>query len=423
MKRFLALCFFFLLPLQPLTAQAADSTRDADWREDAAFLWQQIQTIHPDPFRVTTQTAFEQMVSDLNAEIPTLSDAQIVVRLFEIIAALRDGHSWLGFQQTDYPMRYYPLYFYPFSDGLYLVQAAPDDADWVGARLIRIGTTDIMQVRQMLEPLAPRDNDFSGLVTLPMRLSNVDMLLGTGIITDADHAGYVLERTDGEQITLNPTPELFAQFSQPIPLQWRLPQAEKPLALSRVDEAFWWTYLDGDQVIYVQYNQVVSRSTSAPQTLSALRTELESALASGTIRRVILDLRYNAGGDINTARPLRSFFSGSDFFSVPGNLIVLTGRNTFSAGVVFSLWLEHEAAPIFMGESTGGRPPMFENAREITLPHSKLHGQIATQARHDYPGDDTRATIAPQVSVLLSSADYFNQLDPVLVAALAYTES
>ena len=428
MKRFL-LCLALLvltlqpLTLQPLTAQAVDATRDAGWREDAAYLWKQIQAIHPDPFRVTSQAAFEQMASELDAQIPTLSDAQIVTRLFAMIAALRDGHSSIAFQQTDYPLRYYPLYFYPFSDGLYLIEAAPEYADWVGARLIRIGMTDTAQVTQQLEPLGPRDNDFSGLVTLPMRLSNADVLLGTGLIADVDHADYLLERADGEQITITPAPELFSDFSASIPVQWRLPQAEMPLSLSRVDEAFWWMTLDDGATVYAQYNQVVSRNAQSGKTIAAFSNELDDALATGSVKRLILDLRYNAGGDVNTARPLRNFLSNTDFFDVPGNLIVLTGRNTFSAGVVFSLWLEHDAAPVFMGEPTGGRPLMFENAREITLPYSHLHGQIATRARHDYPGNDPRPTIAPQVALPLSSADYFNDVDPVLAAALAYTES
>ncbi|MEO8393776.1 MAG: hypothetical protein ABI700_12365, partial [Chloroflexota bacterium] len=260
MKRVLLCLALLLLTLQPLAAQSADSTRDSNWREDVDFLWKNIQSIHPDPFRVTSQATFEQMVSDLDAQIPTLSDAQIAVRLFEIIAALRDGHSSLWFQQTVYPLRYYPLYFYPFSDGVYLIQAAPEYADWVGARLVQIGSSDMTQVVAQVDPLGPRDNDFSGLVTLPMRLSLADVLLGTGIITDEAQPAFVLERADGEQITLNPAPESFSAFSASIPLQWRLPKAALPLSLSRIDEGFWWTYLDGDQVIYVQYNQVTARS-------------------------------------------------------------------------------------------------------------------------------------------------------------------
>ena len=41
------------------------------------------------------------MVSDLDAAIPDLTDEQIVVRLFEIVAALEDGHSWIWFTQQS----------------------------------------------------------------------------------------------------------------------------------------------------------------------------------------------------------------------------------------------------------------------------------------------------------------------------------
>jgi hypothetical protein len=421
MKRLLALCFLFLLTLQPLAAQTADPIRDENWREDVDYLWKQIQAIHPDPFRVTTQATFEQMVSDLDAQIPTLSDEQIVVRLFEIVAALRDGHSSISFIENSYPFHYYPLMFYPFSDGLYLVQAAPKYAEMVGAKLVKIGTTEIDQVIERLRPLQPRDNDWSGLVTLPMLLSMSDALLGTGLIEDADAPEYLLEQADGTQIMFNPAPIGQTEYRAAIPAPWRLPAHGDLLSFNHVDEPFWWEYLQDKSVQYVQYNQVVNRSGSL--LISDVQHAIDDALVELAARRVILDLRYNGGGDINTARGLRNFIKGQAFLKTPGNLIVLTGRNTFSAATVFSLWLEQDVDPVFMGEPTGGRPLMFENARAITLPNSQIQGQIATRARRDVPASDTRVTITPQVVVSLASTDYFSDDDPDLAAALAYTPS
>ena len=65
---------------------------------------------------------------------------------------------------------------------------------------------------------------------------------------------------------------------------------------------------------------------------------------------------------------------------------------------MFSLWLEHDVQPVFIGEPTGGKPLMFENAREITLPNSHLLGQIATRARHDVAANDPRQAVEPQVA-------------------------
>jgi hypothetical protein len=409
-----------LLFVLPLSAQA--STRDANWREDLQYLWDNIQR-HPDPFRSTSQADFEQMVSDLDAEIPNLTDEEIVVRLLQIVAALQDGHSWIAFQQSDYAFRYYPLHFYPFSDGVYVIEAAPEYADLVGARLVRIGETNAEQVVERLLLLAPHDNDSSRLVTLPMMLGIADILLGAGIIEDANQPGYVFERADGEQVTINPEPISLADFHTLIPVHWRLPEQEQPMSLSRVGEGFWWMYLEEEQAIYLQYNQTLSRSAVSGMTISSLVEELESALDTLAVNRLILDLRYNGGGDINTARPLRSFFSDNEFFHEPGNLIVLTGRNTFSAAVVFSLWLEQDVDPVFMGEPTGGKPLMFENARPITLPNSRLVGQISARARQDVDVSDTRQAIEPQLPIPPKSTDFFNGRDPVLEAALAYPDS
>jgi C-terminal processing protease CtpA/Prc len=286
----------------------------------------------------------------------------------------------------------------------------------VGARLVRIGNHDTSEVTEQLASLAPRDNESSGLVTIPMMLNLADVLIGVGLIDDATQPGYVLERADGERITLNPTPVAYAEYSAVVPVQWRLPQRESPLSLSRVDEAFWWTTLDDDQVIYVQYNQMTSRS--ADLTISALRQALQTEMSGQPIRRLILDMRYNSGGDINTGAPFRSFFHDQPLFQQPGGLIVLIGRNTFSAGTVFSLWLEQDVNPVFIGEPTGGRPLMFENARQFTLPNSHLTFQISTRARHDVVASDTRQSIEPTAAIGLSSTDYFAGVDPVLDAAL-----
>jgi hypothetical protein len=415
MKRFVTILSLLLLLGSSPSTTAQDMNATA-WKEDLQFLWDKIQYVHPDPFRSIPQATFEQMVSDLDTKIPVLTDEQIIVGMLSIVAALRDGHSSIWFQQADYPFQYYPLHFYPFSDGVYLVEAASAYADWVGARLVQIGDSDTAEVTAQLAQLAPRDNESSGLVTIPMMLNLVDVLMGVGIIHDPMQPGYVLERSDGERITLNPTPIAYVEYSADIPVQWRLPQRESPLSLSRVDDAFWWTTLDDDQVIYVQYNQMTTRSSDL--TISSLSQVLQTELSGHTVRRLILDMRYNSGGDINTGVPLRSFFADQPLFQQPGGLIILIGRNTFSAGTVFSLWLEQDANPIFIGEPTGGKPLMFENARQFTLPNSHLTFQISTRARHDVDASDIRQAIEPKVAIALSSLDYFAGSDPVLDAAL-----
>ncbi|MBK8022462.1 MAG: hypothetical protein IPK19_13805 [Chloroflexi bacterium] len=149
-------------------------------------------------------------------------------------------------------------------------------------------------------------------------------------------------------------------------------------------------------------------------------TELERALGAPEIERLILDIRYNPGGDLGTARGLHRLIQEDPRFQERGSLIVLTTRNTFSAAVVFSLWLQRDVQPVFIGEPTGGRPLMYENNRPVTLPHSRLVVYLSTRARSDVDASDTRTAIEPDRFIPLTAADYFAGRDPVLDAALAW---
>jgi hypothetical protein len=404
--------------IQPMLVESKEiqsAESQAAWREDVQYLWEQIGRMHPDPFRYTSEEAFEQLVQNLDAGIPDLTDAEIMVGVMEIVSALQDGHSALyPTVQETYPFTAYPLQFYLFSDGVYLVDADAAYEDMIGARLLQIGDVDVADVIERIGKLIPHDNDSGRRVQIPTLMVMSEVLLGTGIIENPDESAFLLELLDGEQVTVNPERVSAAEYRQILPTHWRLPNREEMFSLNRVEEGLWWTYLEDSQALYVQYNTVLTRASAA------LQAEIEEAIINLPVNRMILDLRYNYGGDINTARPFFTLLKEQELLQQPDSLIVLISRNTFSAAVVFSLWLEQDLTPVFIGEATGGRPLMFENARQVVLPNSKLKVQISTRARQDVEDGDTRSAIEPQVLVEWSSVDYFAARDPILEAALAY---
>jgi hypothetical protein len=425
MKRWMIVFMVCSLLLASLPALAQDPLQSEDstaaWREDLSYFWEKIVTIHPDPFRQHSQSDFEEKVAALDADIPNLTDEQIIVRMMEFVSMLEDGHSWFYPSGTeDYDFHFYPINFYEFSDGVYVLAATSDYEDAIGARLLSIGGTDIADLMPQLDRLATGDNEYSRLTNRTLMLNMPEILLGAGIISDTAQPSYVLEKPDGEQITLNPVQRPLSELNAAFPSFWLPTQREGTMSLARMNEGFWWTYLEAEQVIYFQYNQVFQQAANSDVTMLTVIRQLEEAFQTLPVQRFILDMRYNGGGNINTARGFLSFFKEEPFFQEPDTLIVLTGRATFSASVVFSLWLEQELNPVFMGEPTGGQPMMFENHRQDTLPNSGLQLLVATRARQDVPDDDTRRSVEPDVPLILSSEDYFADRDPVLQAALDY---
>ena len=109
-------------------------------------------------------------------------------------------------------------------------------------------------------------------------------------------------------------------------------------------------------------------------------------------RRVIVDLRNNGGGDINTYPYLLQTLK-SRSINKRGKLVVLIGRTTFSAAVHFAVDLKRGTHAIFIGEPTGGSPNHYSDTDPVTLPASgytinvprihfvKLPGQSGLAAR------------------------------------------
>ncbi len=192
------------------------------------------------------------------------------------------------------------------------------------------------------------------------------------------------------------------------------PQAAEPLSQSRRNETFWWTMVD--DVLYFQYNQV--QNSSGGQSLSSIVAEVRTRLEVGDVRRVIVDLRHNPGGNNQTYRPLLRLLL-DPLVDRPGGLYVIIGRQTFSAATNFATELDVQSvSAVFVGEPTGGRPNLFGDTRVVSLPSSGITFPVSGRYWEFGGPDDTREWVPPDIPVELSSTDYFAHVDPVLQAAI-----
>ena len=68
---------------------------DQQWTDDLRQLATSIETVHFKPFHVLPEAEFDAAIEDLEAQIPELSDHEIIVRMAQIVARLGDGHTRL----------------------------------------------------------------------------------------------------------------------------------------------------------------------------------------------------------------------------------------------------------------------------------------------------------------------------------------
>jgi hypothetical protein len=394
---------------------SAPSTAADDIRE----LGKSIEQIHPDPFRSISRQSFESQVSALARQAPTLSEDELLVGAMRIVALLgpRNGHTGLfpGDPGHTRELHLFPLRLYFFTDGLYVVDA--NDPSLVSDRLVAVAGMPIEAALARVEPLVPRDNPSNVRGLAPHFLLTAEVLDGLGIVAGGGPAVFTLERPGGQRVDVPlaaiPASRYIASFPDALYGHYPsiLPQAPRPLYLSGSARQMWARTLAGGRAVYVGYNAVQDPTPAFLRKLTRL-------VHGPKVRRVIVDVRLNGGGDNTTYGPLTSLFDSSAV-NRRGRLYLLTGRATFSAAANFAAEIDRSTRAIIVGEPTGGGVETYGDTFPVTLPTLGWTVHIAARYHERKKSkNDHRLAVEPDVRIDLTSSQYFAARDPVLERAL-----
>lgn len=130
---------------------------------------------------------------------------------------------------------------------------------------------------------------------------------------------------------------------------------------------------------------------------------------------VMAHSRYSGGGgkSLGLLDPLLAVLRAYTSGVRAGRLVVISGRNTFSAGQVFLSRAEHEARAEVVGEPSSSKPNFVGEENAVVLPWSGALTSISNRYHETIPGD-RRVWIEPRPLTELRSTDYFANRDPVV---------
>jgi len=132
------------------------------------------------------------------------------------------------------------------------------------------------------------------------------------------------------------------------------------------------------------------------------------------VKRLIIDLRNNIGGNNQIVLPLIYDIIRHDDINRKGNLYINIGRKTWSAAMHCATWLEKHTNAIFVGEPTASAPNHYADPNRFTLPNSKIELLVSRYYwQNSWPWDE-RNYIEPEILVKLYSHEYFGYHDPIL---------
>jgi hypothetical protein len=363
--------------------------------------------LHPEVDHEVPLRELRAEANRLADRAPGLSRDELFVGLLRLTTlGERDGHGGIFLHDPAHrrPFHFYALRVHDFADGIHVV-AELDGGAHVGRRLVSIGGIPIADVVERVRPLIPHDNDATIRLLLPEYLVCAEVLRGLGIVDGPATYGFA----GGGEATLRQVSAGEYEGALGTALS-PLPMPGDPLEYRALDESFLLVPLEAGRSLYLGYRHV----ERPPQEL--LDRILAAARRKG-FHRLVIDARYNGGGDNTTYGPLLDLLRSAPL-SRRGKVAVLVGRMTFSAAANFAASVDHETNALIVGESTGGAPNQWGDSIPIELPRVGLTAHVAAEWVEVAPGDH-RPAVEPDVRVEPTAAAALAGRDPVFERALA----
>ncbi len=409
---------------------APSGLTEAGMHADVDYLVRTLLEVHPltvegfDPQQEAVIAQVRQQVRE------TGTSTEFLLLISQIAAALGDGHTAFRLQFRD---RRVPLDLVWLADGLYVLRSRGQAR--AGERVVRIGSMTEAEILASLRKYISADNDHALRVMGERLLMQETMLRTLGLLEADGTVPVTLEGTEGVRevrmgLTEVPSSPPVLRPGRPW-IGWEI-EPEHGLGILHLDRC------DPNR----EYDQVLQ--------------EFFTALAEGGVENIVVDLRYNPGGNSQVVNRFlrylavdtyRSFgmtirysqaaskqrgykqISGQDSYpplvlpnqkieglTFSGSIYVLISPRTFSSAVLFATVLADNGLATLVGEPTGNAPSSPGDILTFRLPHSGYSFTVSRKLFLRPRGDSCDDTLQPHVYVPTGIQDILSRRDPQLEA-------
>jgi tetratricopeptide (TPR) repeat protein len=418
----LILCGFML------QATAQTNLTVKEWQDDLNFLKSTVHNDYSFLFKKTTAEDFDNAVDELYKSIPNMQEHEIVVAFSKLVSSFKYGHTQLGFRGLPNPFHQLPINLYQFKDGVYIQGVHKDYKQALGAKVIAIANKPIDVALKAIYPVVPSENNQFFKAYGFRYLISPEVLHAQGVIK---------ELSNTVEFTLEKEGKTFNLKFDALPMGEQMPhnygfiqqnenwldarnQDETPLYLKHLDKIYYYEHLPEQKTVYVRYSQI---QDDPSEDIPTFYSRVFDFIEQNDVERLVLDVRLNGGGNNYKNKALITKIIQSKKINKTGHLFVILGRRTFSACQNLVNELDNYTDAIFIGEPTGENINFYGDTRRVDLPNSKIPIYLSFAWWQDKPQWENADWTTPHVAVDMSFEEFKTNADPVLDAALSFSDS
>ncbi len=420
----LFLIFMFMLWSNKLHSQPSKD----DWKKELRKIQSAIDSKHVNPYHKISKDELNQEFDKLINSLTNLNDYQVILELYRIVALIGDGHTSFNFNdQQLVKFNYFPVKFYQFDDGIFVIGASHQYPQLVGAKLIKIDELEIEKITEIVAKYIPRDNDYAIAYGIPFFLNNTEELFYSGITKSIETANYAfVKNRDTIHVSLNGIPG-------DVYFRWPVIPSNKSLGDScsgkltymfsndftrthiKSNEDYWVDTIPGKKTVFFQYNS--SWDQDGRPTVKSMIDKTAELLKLNNEYKLVIDLRYNSGGEPDYLKPLVELVANEQRFKT-NKAIVLVGVRTFSAAMTNACQLKQTNNCILIGQYSRAKPNNPSEGRFIEFKKVKLRISISAEQIERYPKLGNSMVLPMDKIIPVNFSDFKNNIDKTFEEAV-----
>ncbi len=395
MRKTIVLMLFVLLS----NIAFAQTLSKNDFIEDLEFLKKTLPAKHTNLFAKIDSLSFEKKIDLIKAKADVLNEETFIASLFKLTVSIGDEHTFIEPKFT----KILPIQFELFKEGLFVTGIDPTHAALLQTRLVAINGQPTSKVISLFNEAIQHYNPSYFDVYFLHFINNPTLLKGLGIINTDQEAEFTLIGTDGKESKVKLGSVQGNNISNV-----KLTQANSTLLSKKKKGNYWFDYDPDKRAIYINYNKCREEENNP---FAKFNDELFAAIDQYKPTKIILDLRYNSGGNSGILTPFIEKIKQS-YLNRKEKFFVLIGKATFSSAVMNAVELKRNSNATFIGEPTSGNINHYGEVRGFTLPKSKIVIGYSTRYWENWKGK--KGPLTPDVAVSYSIKNYAAGKDEAL---------
>ena len=342
--------------------------------DDLNLLCETLETEHYDLYANISEEEFQDEREKIARQTLNMTDAEFYWSVRHLLSLVGDAHT--AAYPSDYFMSVLPWSIKKFDEGWFILILDKAHEQYLGTRVVAINDIPIDEVVERTRQVVSYEADTWLWQKAPDVLGWKEALEYLDIVEPDEPVLVTVETAQGAEET----------FELPAYDDWSEEKKQEVLVgfqrdsvpvTAEQDAIYWSTALD-ENTYFIQYN---SCKEDPDLPMAQFVQQVEADLESGGYQNIIIDLRYNSGGNSEVIRLLEKalFFHSFNVDNV--QFYILIGGRTFSSATIAATDFKNTPTvnSIFVGQPTGGVLICPGNINTIRIENPPFGVQYSTK--------------------------------------------